>query len=127
MKKRLLIIAAAIVAYFVRDAWRNHQRQERLAEEMKKQMPGMYGMSERVIVNSEWTCTGSLGETTLHFQPKGKLAVDVDGTTKIGRYEVLEGYAVNIWFPDSDKMQRAMFRETTDELFGAGWSAKRVQ
>ena len=129
MWKRLLIIAAAIGAYFVRDAWRNHQRQERLAEELKKQMPGMYSMSERILVNSEWAYTGPLGEMTLHFEPKGKLTVDVDGTTKIGRYEVIEGYAVNILFPDSKQMQGAMFRTSTDELFGVSpkWTATRVR
>ncbi len=127
MWKRLLIIAAAICAYFVKDAWRNHQQDQRLAEQLRQQMPGMYAMSERTLLNSEWAYSGPLGEMTMRFEPKGKLTVEAEGTTKTGRYEVIEGAGVNIQFPDSEKMLGAVFRTTTDELFGVSprWTATR--
>ena len=128
MWKRLLIIAVAVGLFFLKNAWRDHQRQQRFGEELQKQNSALNSMSERLIVNSEWDYSGPLGELTLHFEPKGKLTVDVDGKTKTGRWEVVAGYSLNVLFPDSDKMQSALFRTSTDELVALrlDWTAKRV-
>ena len=129
MLKRLLIIGVIIVTFWGKSAWEDYQSHERIRGELRKRMPALHSMSDKGIANSDCAYSGSLGELTLHFEPKGKLTFDVDGAIKTGRWEVIGDSGLNILFADSEKMASAVFRTSTDELIGLSleWTATRVR